>query len=100
MDSHPDVEIEELERIARKYEETLIARNVSATFWRLSRIGSISKYSKVIVEVMGYNEESISCCITEIFKEYGKPDEIPTPFFGEKRRKKRVFDDVLREHEK
>lgn len=98
MHFRPEVEEEELERIAKKHGVTINSRNVSAAFWSLGRIGGFPRYSKVIVEVTGYEEDSIKNCVKEVFSVYGRPDEVPFALFGEKKEGKRIIDGILKDY--
>jgi len=96
----PEVREEDLERIVKKHGVTIDSRSVSATFWGLSRIGwpRLPRYSKVIIQVIGYEEDSIKNCLREVFSLYGRPDEVPAAPLGEKKTGKRIIESILRDY--
>ncbi len=98
MDRRSEVDEEELKRIARKHDVTLSCRRKSARFWMPSRLGSVPRYEERVVEVAAHDEDSVRDCLREIFKMYGRPDEIPSPIFGEKRLGRRIVGEALKEN--
>lgn len=63
-----------------------------------SRIGGFSRYSKVIVEVTGYEEDPIKNGVKEVFSVYGRPYEVPSALFGQKKEEKRIIDGILKDY--
>jgi len=40
---------------------------------------------------------AVKICVGRIFLLYGRPDEVPSALFGEKRSGKKIIDDLLKE---
>lgn len=99
MDSRPEIRMENLKEIANQFGVDIKVEKISASFFHVMRFGSsIPHYGKVIVRVTGRNVDNIKTCIGRIFIRYGRPDEVPTAFFGSKRLGKAIIDDLINEY--
>jgi len=98
MDYRPEIRMEELEKIAREFGVRVEVKKVSASYFALGRIDwSLPSYGKIVVKVVGESVDAVRVCIGRIFILYGRPDEVPSTLFGEKRAGKKIIDDLLRE---
>lgn len=98
MDSRPEVKIEELDRISREFDVDVKVRKVSASYFAPMRIGwRLPRYGKVVIQVVGERVEDVKVCVGRIFLLYGRPDEVPSAFFGEKRVGRTIIEELLRE---
>lgn len=100
MDSRPEIRVEELERIAREFNVRVEVKKVSAVYFAPARIGwRAPNYGKVVVQVVGERVDDVKACVGRVFLLYGRPDEVPSAFFGRKRAGRMVIEDLLREFE-
>lgn len=97
MTSRREVVEEDLKEIAEKYDVTTSFERVSAHFWAGMFRVRMPSYRKTVVRVVGDDGEKVRMCLREIFEEYGKPDEVPLAFSGNKGRGRRIIESVLRE---
>lgn len=97
MEPHPEIKREDLEKIAQEFNVNVTVNRGSTAYitpgsWRPSA------YGKIVIQVIGKNSEDVKVCVGRIFLRYGKPDEIPTALFGEKKEGKRIIEDLLKEY--
>ena len=98
MDSRPEINIEELERIGRKFNVEVKASRTSASYFAPMRFGlQLPRYGKIIIQVVGQSVEDVKACVGRIFLLYGRPDDVPSAFFGEKRAGRMIIEELLRE---
>lgn len=98
MVTHREVVGEELREIAERHGVAVSSERVSVHFWSgWFGYPRLSRYGKVVVRVVGDDERRVEACLREIFEQYGKPDEVPSAFFGSKRRGRKIIESVLRE---
>ena len=98
MEPRPEIKAEDLEKIAQEFNVNVSVKRGSTAYitpmnWRSS------SYGKIVIQVTGKNSENVKVCVGRIFLRYGKPDEIPTALFGEKKEGKRIIEDLLKEYE-
>ena len=98
MDTRPEVKADELERVCQQFNSNVSVRKVSAQYFAPMQIGwRPPSYSKIVVQVVGQHVEDIRACICRIFLLYGKPDEVPSAFFGGKRVGRTIIEELTRE---
>jgi hypothetical protein len=98
MKPSPEIKNDELERIARRFNVTVEAKKSGATFVGFGYRGMrLPKYHRVDILVSGQQSLDVKGCVGEIFKLYGKPDEVPRALFGSKRVGKKIVDEALRD---
>lgn len=99
MIRRPEVRVEDLEKIAKKFGVTVNAKKTPATFWTLTRIGwpRPYRYNKVTVQVIGDDVVDIRAYLREVFRLYGEPDEVPVAPIGSKRIGREIIRSVLHE---
>ena len=98
MEPRPEIKAEDLEKIAQEFNVNVSVKKVS-TAYITPMIWRNSSYCKIVIQVIGKNSEDVKVCVGRIFLRYGKPDEIPTALFGEKKEGKRIIEDLLKEYE-
>jgi hypothetical protein len=101
MMPRPEIKNDELERIARGFNVKVEAKKVVA----YSRVGfprgmQLPSYHRVDILVSGEQSRDVKGCVGEIFKLYGKPDEVPRALFGSKKAGKRIVDEALRDFDR
>ena len=99
MEPRPEIKTEDLEKIAQEFNVNVSVKRGSTAYitpmsWRSS------SYDEIVIQVTGKNSEDVKVCVGRIFLRYGKPDEIPTALFGEKKEGKRIIEDLLKEYER
>ena len=98
MKPSPEIKNDELERIARRFNVTVEAKKSASTFVGFGYRGMrLPKYHRVDILVSGQQSLDVKGCVGEIFKLYGKPDEVPRALFGSKRVGKKIVDEALRD---
>jgi hypothetical protein len=98
MEPSPEIKAEDLEKIAKEFNVNVsVKRGLTAYITPMS--WRPSSYGKIVIQVTGKNSEDVKVCVGRIFLRYGKPDEIPTALFGEKKEGKRIIEDLLKEYE-
>ena len=96
MKSSPEIKNDELERIARRFNVKVEANKVGASYVGFMRGMRLPGYRRVDIMVSGEQSLDVKGCVGEIFKLYGRPDEVPRALFGSKRAGKKIVDEVLR----
>jgi len=92
-----EIKTDELERIARQFNVKVEAVRGTTTFGNIwSRGLRMLGYRRVDIFVSGERAGDVKGCVCEIFKFYGKPDEVPRALFGSKKAGKKIIDDALR----
>jgi len=100
MKPRPEIKTEDLEKIAKEFNVKISVKRGSAAYFTSMRIGYRKTfYGKIVIQVTGKHLEDVNKCVGRIFLRYGKPDEIPPAFFGEKKKGKRIIEDLLKEYE-
>lgn len=100
MEVRPAIRCGELEELARAFNVSISINKASSTFFSLGVFGrNLPRYDKVIVRVVGGQSKDVRTCVGRIFLLYGRPDEVPSAFFGGKKVGKRLIDELLREFE-
>jgi hypothetical protein len=96
MQSRPEIKNDELERTARLFNVKVEAKKVETPYrrWR-SPVRLPIFYRRVDIFVSGEHARDVKDCVDQIFKLYGKPDEVPTALFGSKKAGKKIVDEVL-----
>lgn len=97
MEPRSEIKNDELERIARRFSVKVEARKVVASYLRSMRGMRLPSYRRVDILVSGERTSDVKGCVGEIFKLYGKPDEVPRALFGSKKAGKKIIDEVLRD---
>jgi hypothetical protein len=98
MQSRPEIKNDELERIARLFNVKVEAKKVETPYRRWSSPVRLPIfYRRVDVLVSGEHACDVKGCVDQIFKLYGKPDEVPKALFGSKKTGKKIVDEVLRD---
>ena len=97
MKSRPEIRTDELERIARRFNVKVEAKKVVAHYLPSARTMRLPSYRRVDIFVSGEQTRDVKGCLSEIFKLYGKPDEVPGALFGSKKAGKKIIDEVLRD---
>jgi hypothetical protein len=98
MKPSPKIKNDELERIARRFNVMVEAKESAATFVGFGYRGMrLPKYYRVDILVSGEQSLDVKGCVGEIFKLYGKPDKVPGALFGSKRVGKKIVDEALRD---
>jgi hypothetical protein len=97
MEPSPEIKNDELERIARRFNVKVEAKKVVASYLRYMRGMRLPSYRRVDILVSGEQTDGVKGCVGEIFKLYGKPDEVPGALFGSKKAGKKIIDEVLRD---
>ena len=96
MESRPEIKIKELEQMGQQFNVDVKVRKVSAQYFAPVRIGwRPSSYRKIIIQVVGERLEDVRACVGRIFLLYGKPDEVPSAFFGGKRTGRTLIEELL-----
>jgi len=99
MEPRPEIKNDELERIARRFNVKVEAEKVEKPYRRFSsspmRLPIF--YRRVDILVSGEQSRDVKGCVGEIFKLYGKPDEVPRAMFGSKKAGKKIVDEALRD---
>lgn len=98
MVSRPEIRTEDLERIAQEFNVNISVKSGSTAYFT-PMSWHPSSYGKIVIQVSGKNSEDVKVCVGKIFLRYGKPDEIPTALFGEKKKGKKIIEDLLKEYE-
>ena len=96
MMPRPEIKSDELERIARGFNVKVEANKVVSSYAGFTRGMRLPSYRRVDILVSGERSRDVKDCVGEIFKLYGKPDEVPRALFGSKRAGKKIVDEVLR----
>jgi len=96
MMPRPEIKSDELERIARGFNVKVDARKRVASYAGFMGGMRLPSYRRVDILVSGERARDVKGCVGEIFKLYGKPDEVPRALFGSKRTGKKIVDEVLR----
>jgi len=92
-----EIKTDELERIARQFNVKVEVEKGTTTFGSIwSRGLRMLSYRRVDIFVSGERTGDVKGCVLEIFKLYGKPDEVPRALFGSKKAGKKIVDDALR----
>jgi hypothetical protein len=97
MMPRPEIKSDELERIARGFNVKVEARKRVASYAGFMGGMRLPSYRRVDVFVSGERASDVKGYVGEIFKLYGKPDEVPRALFGGKRAGKKIVDAVLRD---
>jgi hypothetical protein len=97
MKPRPEIKTDELERIARRFNVKVEAKKVVASYLGFMRGMRLPSYRRVDILVSGEQAAGVKGCVGEIFKLYGKPDEVPGALFGSKKTGKKIVDEVLRD---
>lgn len=97
MKPRPEIKNDELERIARRFNVKVEAKKVVASYSGFTRGMRLPSYRRVDILVSGEQTNGVKGCIGEIFRLYGKPDEVPRALFGSKKAGKKIIDEVLRD---
>ena len=99
MEHGPEIKNDELERIARLFNVKVEAKKVEKPYRRFSSgpTGRPIYYRRVDILVSGEQASDVKSCVDQIFKLYGKPDEVPTALFGSKKAGKKIVDEALRD---
>jgi hypothetical protein len=97
MVPRPEIKNDELERIARGFNVKVEAKKVVASYARFARGMRLPSYHRVDILVSGELTRDVKGYVCEIFKLYGKPDEVPRALFGSKKAGKKIVDDAIRD---
>jgi hypothetical protein len=98
MEHRPEIKNDELERIARLFNVKVEAKKVEKPYRSFSRGMRLPIfYRRVDILVSGEQACDVKGCVDQIFKLYGKPDEVPRAMFGSKRAGKKIVDEALRD---
>jgi hypothetical protein len=98
MKPGPEIKNDELERIARRFNVKVEAKKVAKTFVGFGYRGMrLPHYHRVDIFVSGEQSLDVKGCVGEIFKLYGKPDEVSGALFGSKKAGKKIVDEALRD---
>jgi hypothetical protein len=98
VEPRPEIKNDELERIARLFNVKVEAKKVEKPYRRfLLGMRLPIFYRRVDILVSGEQAYDVKCCVDQIFKLYGNPDEVPIALFGSKKAGKKIVDEVLRD---
>jgi hypothetical protein len=98
MEPRPELKNDELERIARLSNVKVEAKKVEKPYRRFSLVPRLPIfYRRVDILVSGEQASDVKGCVDQIFKLYGKPDEVPRALFGSKKAGKKIVDEALRD---
>jgi len=97
MMPRPEIKRDELESIARRFNVKVEAEKRAASYVGFARGMPLPSYRRVDILVSGERIRDVQGCVSEIFRLYGKPDEVPRALFGRKRAGKKIVDEVLRD---
>jgi hypothetical protein len=97
MMPRPEIKNDELERIARRFNVKVEAKKRVASYVGFVRGMRLPSYHRVDILVSGERTSDVKGCVGEIFKLYGKPDEVPRALFGSKKAGKKIVDEALRD---
>jgi hypothetical protein len=99
MEPRPEIKNDELERIARLFNVKVEAKKVEKPYRSFSRSPMRRPifYRRVDILVSGEQAYDVKGCVDQIFKLYGKPDEVPRALFGSKKAGKKIVDEALRD---
>jgi hypothetical protein len=100
MKPSPEIKNDELERIARRFNVKVEAKKVVASYLGFTYGMRLPSYRRVDIFVSGERTRDVKGCVGEIFRLYGKPDEVPRALFGSKRTGKKIVDEVLRDFDR
>ena len=92
----PEIKNDELQSIARRFNVKVEAKRVGATYLHFMGGMQLPGYRRVDIMVSGDRTSDVKGCVGEIFRLYGKPDEVPRALFGNKKAGKKIIDEVLR----
>jgi len=95
MKPRPEIKNDELERIARRFNVKVEAKKVVASYLGFTYSMRLPSYHRVDILVSGEQTREVKSCVGEIFKLYGKPDEVPRAMFGSKKAGKKIIDEAL-----
>jgi hypothetical protein len=99
MERRPEIKNDELERIARLFNVKVEAKKVEKPYRSFSS-GPMRRpifYRRVDILVSGEQASDVKGCVEQIFKLYGKPDEVPKALFGSKKAGKKIVDEALKD---
>ena len=100
MEARPAIRRRELVELARAFNVSISINKASSTFFSLGWFGrNLPRYDKVVVRVVGDQSTDVRTCVGRIFLLSGRPDEVPSAFFGGKKAGKRLIDELLHEFE-
>ena len=96
MVRRPEVNVSDVEKIARRYAVKVDVHQAASHFFMLGR--TPGRYRKMVVRVMGDQVGEVRSCVREIILLYGRPDEVPFAFGTGRRAGKAIVESLLREY--
>jgi hypothetical protein len=95
MVPRPEVRVEDVEAVARRYAVKVQAQDVSPLFML---VRPFSRYKKITIKVMGDSPSEIRGCVRDLILIYGRPDEIPIALTPSKRAGRAIIESILRDY--